>query len=101
MKIRTGDRVVVLTGKDRGKEGVVISADPSSQRVTVEGVNRIKRHQKPTRSMQQGGIIEKEAAIHVSNVAIVGTDGKPTRVGYKVTETGEKLRIDRRSGGEL
>ena len=100
MRIRKGDKVVVLKGKDRGKEGEVITAIPGEDKVIVEGVNVAKRHQKPTRSMQQGGIIDKAMPIHVSNVALV-EDGKPTRTGTRVGSDGAKTRVSRRSGGEL
>ena len=101
MKIHKGDRVRVLTGKDRGKEGEVISADPGSNKVIVEGVNVAKRHQKPTRSMQQGGIIDKAMPIDVSNVALIDSDGRTTRVGYRIADDGTKTRLARRSGGDL
>ncbi|MFZ4433390.1 MAG: 50S ribosomal protein L24 [Microthrixaceae bacterium] len=101
MKIRKGDRVRVLSGKDRGKEGEVIAVHPKTNKVTVEGVNVAKRHQKPTRAMQQGGIIDKVVPIDVSNVALIDSDGRPTRVGYRVDADGTKTRIARRSGGEV
>jgi large subunit ribosomal protein L24 len=102
MKIRKGDRVRVLTGKDRGKEGQVISALPREQKVIVEGVNVARKHQKPTRTNQQGGIIEKVMPIHVSNVAVLSPkDGKPTRVGYRFTTDGEKVRVCRRTGVDI
>jgi large subunit ribosomal protein L24 len=101
MKIRKGDRVRVLTGKDRGKEGEVIAVHPRTNQVTVEGVNVAKRHQKPTRAMQEGGIIDKVMPVDASNVALVDSDGRPTRVGYRVDADGTKTRIARRSGGEL
>lgn len=101
MKIRKGDRVVVLKGKDRGKQGEVLSVDPRKGTVTVEGINVHKRHQKPTRAMQQGGIIDKILPIDASNVALIDSDGKPVRAGYKVGADGSKTRIARRSGGEL
>ena len=101
MKIRKGDRVVVLAGKDRGKEGLVVRALPKEQKVVVEGVNVAKRHRKPTRSMEQGGIIDIEMPIHVSNVAIVGDDGKPAKVGYRIQPDGTKVRVNRRTGAEL
>lgn len=101
MKIRKGDRVRVLTGKFRGKEGEVMSVDPRNNKVTVDGVNVAKRHQKPTRAMQQGGIIDKVMPIDASNVALIDSDGKPTRVGYQIDDDGTKTRISRRSGGEL
>jgi large subunit ribosomal protein L24 len=100
MKIRKGDKVRVLTGKDRGKEGEVITAMPGAGKVIVEGVNVVKRHQKPTRSMQQGGIIEKPLPIDVSNVALID-GGKPTRVGTRVSSDGTRTRVSKRSGGEL
>jgi len=100
MKIRKGDKVRVLSGKDRGKEGEVISALPKKGKVIVDGVNVAKRHQKPTRSMQQGGIIDKPMPVDVSNVALID-GGKPTRAGMKVESDGTKTRVSRRSGGEL
>ena len=101
MKIRRGDRVRVLTGKDRGKEGEVMRALPAEGRVIVDGVNIAKRHTRATRQMQQGGIIDKDMPIPVSNVAIVcGTCG-PTRVGYRFDEQGRKVRICRKCKGEL
>ena len=101
MKIRKGDRVVVLTGKHRGKEGEVMSVHPRTGKVVVEGVNVAKKHQKPTRAMQQGGIIDKAMPIDASNVALLDSDGKPTRAGFKVAADGSKTRVARRSGGEL
>ena len=101
MKIRKGDRVRVLSGKDRGKEGEVIAVHPRTNKVTVEGVNVAKRHQKPTRAMQQGGIIDKVMPIDVSNVSLIDSDGRTTRVGYRIDADGTKTRIARRSGGEL
>ena len=100
MRIRKGDKVRVLSGKDRGKEGEVITALPRRNKVIVEGVNVAKRHQKPTRSMQQGGIIDKPMPIDVSNVALVD-DGRPTRLGMRVDADGTKTRVSRRTGGEL
>jgi len=102
MKIRKGDRVQVLQGKDRGKDGVVMFAFPSEDRVIVDGVNIAKKHQKPTRSTQQGGIIDKEMPIHVSNVAIIcGSCHKPTRVGHRFDPDGSKVRVCRKCGGDL
>jgi large subunit ribosomal protein L24 len=101
MKIRKGDRVRVLTGKFRGKEGEVMSVSPKDNKVIIDGVNVAKRHQKPTRAMQQGGIIDKAMPIDASNVALIDSDGKPTRVGYEVAADGSKTRIARRSGGAL
>ncbi len=101
MKIRKGDRVVVLQGKDRGKEGVVMRAMPKEGKVIVDGVNIARKHQKARKATMQGGIINKDMPIEVSNVAIVGSDGRATRVGYKVNKDGTKVRIDRRTGVEL
>jgi large subunit ribosomal protein L24 len=102
MKIRKGDRVVVLQGKDRGKEGTVTFAFPAEDRVIVDGVNVAKKHQKPTRAIQQGGIIDKEMPVHVSSVAILcSACGKPTRVGYRFEGDGTKVRICRKCGGDL
>jgi large subunit ribosomal protein L24 len=102
MKIRKGDRVVVLQGKDRGKEGTVTFAFPADDRVIVDGVNIAKKHQKPTRSTQQGGIIDKEMPVPVSSVAIVcPACGKPTRVGHRFERDGTKVRICRKCEGDL
>jgi large subunit ribosomal protein L24 len=102
VKIRKGDRVVVLAGKDKGKVGQVIAALPADDKVVVEGVNIARKHQKPTQRNQQGGIIDKTMPIHVSNVAIVSpADGKATRVGYRFTAEGEKVRICRRTGVDI
>jgi large subunit ribosomal protein L24 len=102
MKIKKGDTVLVIAGKDKGAKGKVIQAYPGENRVLVEGVNRIKKHTRITqnqRGAQSGGIITTEAAIHVSNVMLV--DGKPTRVGKSTTEDGKRVRISRRSGKEI
>jgi large subunit ribosomal protein L24 len=97
-KIKKGDKVVVLTGKDKGKSGEVLRLKPRENRAVVQGVNVVKRHQRP--SMQsQGGIEEKEAPIHVSNLAVSDPkDGKPTRVGFQTLDDGRKVRVARRSG---
>ncbi len=101
MKIRKGDRVVVLAGKDRGTEGEVIRAIPTSGKVIVEGVNVAKRHAKPTSQEDAGGIIDKLMPIDASNVAVISpSDGKPTRVGYKV-DGDRKIRICKRTGAEI
>ncbi len=101
-KIIKGDRVVVLSGKDAGLEGLVERVIPAAGKVIVEGVNVSKRHQAPTRNVQQGGIIDKAMPIDASNVAVVSpTDGKPTRVGYRFTPEGAKVRICRRTGADL
>lgn len=102
MKIIKGDRVVVLAGKDKGAEGVVQKAMPETGKVVVEGVNVAKKHQAPTRSDQQGGIIDKAVPIDASNVAVISPkDGKATRVGYKVLDDGSKIRVCKRTGEEI
>ena len=104
MKIRTDDNVVVISGKDKGKTGRVLRVDRKAGKVYVEGLNMIKRHQRPTpgRPNQQVGVIEREAAIHVSNVAIVDPkDNKPTRVGIRRDDNGRRMRVTKRSGSEL
>jgi large subunit ribosomal protein L24 len=102
LKIRKGDRVRVLTGKDRGKEGTVLRAMPTEGKLIVEGVNTAKKHQKPTRVNQSGGIVERDMPIPVANVAVLSPgDGRPTRVGYKIQPDGTKVRICRRTGAEL
>ena len=101
MKIKKGDRVVVLQGKDRGKQGVVMRALPSKGKVIVEGVNIAKKHQKPTRATMQGGIIDKDMPLDVSNVALICPKDGATRVGYKLTDGGAKARICRKCGQEL
>ena len=100
-KIRKGDKVIVLTGRDKGRTGEVISVQPDENRALVRGVNMVKRHQRQT-PQQQGGIISKEASIHLSNIAIADPkDGKPTRVGFKIMNDGRKVRVARRSGVEI
>jgi len=101
-RIRKGDRVEVITGADRGKRGEVLRVMPKEDRAVVQGVNIAKRHTKPSGMGQQGGIIEKEATIHLSNVMLIDpkTD-KPTRVGFRVLENGEKLRVARPSGNVI
>jgi large subunit ribosomal protein L24 len=102
VKLRKGDRVQVLTGKDRGERGTVMRVFPGEGRVIVEGVNRAKRHQRATRATMQGGIIDKDMPLPVSSVAIVcGTCG-PTRIGYRIEEgTHRKVRVCRKCGGDL
>lgn len=99
-KIRKGDKVIVLTGRDKGRTGEVFEVRPDEGRALVRGVNMVKRHQKQTQS-QEGGIISKEAPIHLSNIAIVGKDGKPTRIGFKIQQDGTKVRVAKRSGAEI
>lgn len=97
MKIHTGDKVVVISGKDRGKSGKVIRSLPQKEKVIVEGVNVVKRHERPKKSNQKGQIVDRAMPIHVSNVALVDQkSGKSTRVGYRVEE-GKKVRIARKS----
>jgi large subunit ribosomal protein L24 len=104
-RIKRDDQVIVISGKDRGKKGKVLRVDPTNSKVIVEGLNMIKRHQKaqqtgPT-SHQQGGVIEREAGIHVSNVALLDPkDGKPTRVGVEIVD-GKRFRVARRSGTRI
>ncbi len=98
LKMKKGDHVVVITGKDKGKKGEVLKVIPSENRAIVKGVGMVRRHQRQTAS-QDGGIIAKEAAIHISNLALEDPkDGKPTRVGYKFLKDGRKVRFARRSG---
>lgn len=98
LHVKKDDKVMVITGKDKGKTGRVIVAYPRENRVLVEGINMVKRHTKPSQQNQQGGIIEQEAAIHASNVMLLDPkSGKPTRIGYKV-ENGKKVRVAKRSG---
>ena len=100
-KIRKGDKVVVLTGRDKGRTGEVFELHPSEGRALVRGVNMVKRHQKQT-ATQEGGIISKEGPIHLSNLALADPkDGKPTRVGFKVLTGGKKVRVAKRSGVEI
>ncbi|ANC90753.1 50S ribosomal protein L24 [Azospirillum sp. TSH100] len=97
-KIKTKDKVVVLTGRDKGKTGEVLKVFPKENRAVVQGVNVVKKHQRAS-ARSQGGIIEMEAPINVSNLAHVDPkDGKPTRVGFKILEDGRKVRVAKRSG---
>jgi large subunit ribosomal protein L24 len=99
-KIRKGDKVVVLTGRQKGMTGEVFEVRPDERRALVRGVNLVKRHQKQS-PQQEGGIISKEAPIHLSNLAYVDKDGKPSRIGFKVRSDGTKVRIAKRSGAEI
>ena len=104
MKVKKGDTVVVIAGKDKGAKGKVIQAYPVRDRVLVEGVNRIKKHTRITttqRGAQTGGIVTQEAPIHVSNVMVVDSDNKVTRVGFRKDEDGRSIRIARRSGKDI
>ncbi|CDQ21628.1 50S ribosomal protein L24 [Halobacillus litoralis] len=101
MHVKKGDKVMVITGKDKGKQGTILEAYPKKDRVLVEGVNEVKKHAKPSQENPQGGILTQEAAIHVSNVMPIDPKtGEPTRVGYKV-EDGKKVRIAKKSGEAL
>ncbi len=100
-KIKKGDKVVVLAGRDKGKNGEVLSVMPKEERAIVRGVNLVKRHQAQTQS-QQGGIISKEASIHLSNLAVADPEsGKPVRIGFKVLDDGRKVRVAKGSGSVI
>jgi len=99
-KIRKGDRVMVMTGRQKGATGEVFEVRPDEGRALVRGVNMVKRHQKQS-PQQEGGIISKEAPIDLSNLAYVDKDGKPTRIGFKIRADGTKVRITKRSGAEI
>ncbi|WP_248929021.1 50S ribosomal protein L24 [Paenibacillus hamazuiensis] len=99
LHVKKDDTVFVITGKDKGKKGRVIACFPRENRVLVEGINMVKKHAKPSQQNPQGGIINQEAPIHVSNVMLIDPkSGKPTRVGYKVLENGKKVRVAKKSG---
>jgi large subunit ribosomal protein L24 len=101
LKVKKGDTVVVLTGKNKGSRGEILKVMPSESRIVVQGVNMVKRHQKPTQT-NPGGIISKEASIHVSNVALVDPKSdKATKAGYKLNKDGTKVRVARKSGAEI
>jgi large subunit ribosomal protein L24 len=98
LKIKKGDRVVVLTGRDKGKRGEVLQVMPAENRALVQGINVVQRHQKQS-PQQDGGIVSKEAPIHISNIAVEDpADGSPSRVGFKFTDDGRKVRFAKRSG---
>ena len=105
MKVHKGDTVLVISGKDKGAKGKVLEAYPSRDKVLVEGVNRIKKHTAQSqneRGASSGGIVTQEAAIHVSNVMVVDSDGNPTRIGYRVDEeSGKKVRVSKRNGKDI
>ena len=105
MKVHKGDTVLIISGKDKGAKGKVLQAYPARNRVLVEGVNRIKKHTPVSttqRGARSGGIVTQEAPIHVSNVMVVDSDGKPTRIGYRVDEeTGKRVRISKRNGKDI
>ncbi len=101
MKLKKGDRVRVLSGKDRDKEGEIMRALPQRGMVIVDGVNQVKKHQKALRATMQAGIIDRDMPLPASNVALMCSSCGPTRVGYRVNENGEKVRVCRKCGGEL
>jgi len=101
LKIKKGDRVRILQGKDRGKEGEVARVLPSESKVIVDGLNVVKKHQRATRATMQGGIIDKEMPIPISNVTLLAADGKPTKVGFRFDDKGNKVRIARRTGEDV
>jgi large subunit ribosomal protein L24 len=105
MKVHKGDTVLVISGKDKGAKGKVIESYPTRNKVLVEGVNRIKKHtaiSRNERGAQSGGIVTQEAAIHVSNVLVIDSDGNPTRVGYRIDdESGKKVRVSKRNGKDI
>jgi large subunit ribosomal protein L24 len=104
MKVKKGDTVQVIAGRDKGARGKVLAAYPDTNKVLVEGVNRVKKHtriQTTQRGAKTGGIITQEAPIDVSNVMVVDSDGRPARIGYRIDDDGQKVRISRRSGKDL
>ena len=104
MKVKKGDTVEVIAGKDKGARGKVIAAYPKLDRILVEGVNRVKKHTRirtTQRGSKTGGIVTQEASIHVSNVMVVDSDNRPTRVGYRIDENGNKVRVARTTGKDL
>ncbi|ARU45522.1 MULTISPECIES: 50S ribosomal protein L24 [Corynebacterium] len=104
MKVHKGDMVLVISGPDKGAKGKVIQAFPKTDKVLVEGVNRVKKHvanSAPERGAESGGIVTQEAPIHVSNVMVLDSDGNPTRIGYRFDENGKKVRISRRNGKDI
>lgn len=102
MHVKKDDTVMVISGKDKGKKGRIIAAFPRQNRVLVEGVNMVHKHARPTQENPQGGILNQEAPIHVSNVMLIDPkSGLPTRIGYKVLDNGKKVRIAKRSGEEI
>ena len=100
-KIRKGDKVIVLAGRDKGRTGEVIEVRPDDDRALVRGINMVKRHQRQT-AQQEGGIVSKESTVHLSNLAVADPkDGKPTRIGFKIQADGKKVRIAKISGAEI
>ncbi|MGA9373989.1 MAG: 50S ribosomal protein L24 [Mycobacterium sp.] len=105
MKVHKGDTVLVVSGKDKGAKGKVLESYPTRDKILVEGVNRIKKHTAESRNERgasSGGIVTQEAAIHVSNVMVIDSDGNPTRIGYRVDEeSGKKVRVSKRNGKDI
>jgi large subunit ribosomal protein L24 len=104
VKVKKGDTVLVIAGRDKGAKGRVIAAYPKLDKVLVEGVNRVKKHERirtTQRGAKTGGIVTQEAPIDVSNVQVVDSDGKPTRVGYRLDDNGQKIRVARSNGKDL
>jgi large subunit ribosomal protein L24 len=104
VKVKKGDTVVVIAGKDKGAKGKVIAAYPRQDKVLVEGVNRVKKHTRISttqRGAKTGGIVTQEAPIHVSNVQLLDSDGNPTRVGFRIDDSGQKVRVARSTGKDL
>ena len=104
MKVKKGDTVLVIAGKDKGAKGKVIAAYPRLDKILVEGINRVKKHTRirtTQRGAKTGGILTQEAPVHVSNVMVLDSDGKPTRVGSRIDDDGRRVRISRRSGKDL
>jgi large subunit ribosomal protein L24 len=104
VKVKKGDTVVVIAGKDKGAKGKVIAAYPRQDKVLVEGVNRVKKHTRirtTQRGAKTGGIVTQEAPIHVSNVQVLDSDGKPTRIGFRIDDSGQKVRVARSTGKDL
>lgn len=99
-KVKKGDKVVILTGRDKGRSGEVIQVMPKEDRALVRGVNLVKKHQKQTQN-QEGGIVSKEAAIQLSNLALQDANGKPTRVGFRILEDGRKVRFAKTTGDQI
>ncbi len=100
MRLKTGMNVKVISGNHKGKEGKILYVHPKKQRVIIEGVNLIKRHMRPSQENPQGGVVEREGAIHISNVMLIH-GGKPTRIGYKKLDDGSKVRIATKTGDEI
>ncbi len=99
-KIKKGDTVIVLTGKDKGRKGEVLRVMPTENRAIVSGINMVQRHTRPTQANPQGGIINKEATIHLSNLSLIDSAGKPTRVGFRVDD-GKKVRFAKSTGDAI